>query len=114
MRIADIFKQRMTFSFEIFPPKNDQPLEPLTKVIGKLKTFHPDFMCLNVRTRKEFYWEHFGLMDNFEYAQNTAGKLRLFAENNIFPGQNLIITMETQAEPLVTQFVERLIKTFLL
>ncbi len=44
MRIADIIKNKMTFSFEIFPPKNDQPLEPLTEVIGKLKTFHPDFI----------------------------------------------------------------------
>ncbi len=69
---------------------------------------------MNVRTRKEFYWEHFGLMDNFEYAQNTAGKLRLYAENNIFPGQNLIITMETQAEPLTTKIVEMMIKAFLL
>ncbi len=77
-------------------------------------TFHPDFMCLNVHTRKEFYWEHFGLIDNFEYAQNTAGKLRLYAENNIFPGQNLIITMETQAEPLTTKIVEMMIKAFLL
>lgn len=77
-------------------------------------TFHPDFMCLNVHTRKEFFWEHFGLIDNFEYAQNTAGKLRLYAENNIFPGQNLIITMETQAEPLTTKIVEMMIKAFLL
>ncbi|MBP5331848.1 MAG: methylenetetrahydrofolate reductase [Lachnospiraceae bacterium] len=44
MRIADIIKNKLTFSFEIFPPKNDQPLEPLTRVIGKLKTFSPDFI----------------------------------------------------------------------
>ena len=99
------------------PYRYEYPLEIKRYSVEKYTqsiTFHPDFICLNVRTRKEFFWEHFGLMDNLEYAQKAAGKLRLYAENNIIPGQNLIITMETQAEPLVTQFVERLIKTFLL
>ena len=27
---------------------------------GTKTTFHPDFLCLNRRTRKEFLWEHFG------------------------------------------------------
>lgn len=75
---------------------------------------HPDFMCLNVRTRQEFYWEHFGLMDTPEYAKNTAGKLRLFTENEIFPGHNLILTMETQSEPLSTQTINMIIKQYLI
>ena len=29
MRIPDIMKRRMSFSFEVFPPKEDKPLEPL-------------------------------------------------------------------------------------
>ena len=44
MKISEIVNNRLTFSFEIFPPKNDQPLEPLTEVIGKLKSFRPDFI----------------------------------------------------------------------
>ena len=31
------------------------------KTIGKILV-HPDFTCLNVRTRKEFIWEHFGMV----------------------------------------------------
>ena len=77
-------------------------------------TIHPDFLCLNVRTRQEFYWEHFGLMDSPEYAKNAAGKLRLFTENGIFPGRNLIITMETQTEPLSTQTIDLTIKQYLI
>ena len=76
-------------------------------------TIYPDFTCLNVHTHKEFYWEHFGLLDNPEYAQKTARKLRLYAENNYFPGRNLIITMETQTEQLSTRQVEQLIEEFL-
>ena len=42
-------------------------------------TFYPDFLCLNLRTREEFCWEHFGLMDDEEYANNAAGKINHYA-----------------------------------
>ena len=89
------------------------PLQ-LRRTSGEIATLHPDFLCLNVRTRSEFYWEHFGLMDNPEYANNAAGKLRLYTENGILAGRNLIITMETQSEPLSTRIIDKLIETFLL
>ena len=76
-------------------------------------TLYPDFLCLNTRTRSEFYWEHFGLMDSPEYSNNAAGKLRLYTENGILPGRNLIITMETQNEQLSTRTLEKLITEFL-
>ena len=34
----------MTFSFEVFPPKEDKPIEPLVEVIRKLSVFEPDFI----------------------------------------------------------------------
>ena len=76
-------------------------------------TLHPDFLCLNPGTRSEFYWEHFGLMDDSAYSNNAAGKLRLYTENGIIAGRNLIITMETQNEPLTTRLVEKMIKVLL-
>ena len=76
-------------------------------------TLHPDFLCLNTRTRQEFYWEHFGLMNDPTYSNNAAGKLRLYTENGILAGRNLIITMETQEEPLSTQTIGKLITEFL-
>jgi methylenetetrahydrofolate reductase (NADPH) len=44
MKIADIFDERMSFSFEVFPPKADQPMEPLLDVLNKLYGFQPDFI----------------------------------------------------------------------
>ena len=76
-------------------------------------TLYPDFLCLNTRTRSEFYWEHFGLMGDPAYSKNAAGKLRLYTENGILPGRNLIITMETQNEQLSTRTLEKLITEFL-
>ncbi len=76
-------------------------------------TLYPDFLCLNLQTRTELYWEHFGLIDKSDYATNAASKLRLYAENGIFPGKNLIITMESQEEPLSSQTIEQIIKAYL-
>lgn len=81
---------------------------------GSTVTLHPDFLCLNTRTRTEFFWEHFGLMDDPDYSKNAAGKLRLYTENGILPGRNLIITMENQREPLSTRSLEKLIEGFLI
>ena len=75
--------------------------------------FHPDFLCLNLKTRKTFYWEHFGLMSNSEYAEKCAEKLILYERNGIVPGHNLIFTMETEKSPLNTKTVEKLAKRWL-
>lgn len=76
-------------------------------------TYYPDFTCLNVHTRQELIWEHFGLMDDTDYAKKATWKLRLYTENGILLGHNLIITMETQTEPLSTRAIEKLITVFL-
>ena len=76
-------------------------------------TVYPDFFCLNLRTRREFIWEHFGLMDDADYAAKTVQKLNTYNENGIFPGHNLIITAETSSRPLNTRQIEKLIHAFL-
>ena len=78
------------------------------------RTFHPDFLCLNVRTRREYIWEHFGLLDDPSYANRAAEKLLLFSENKILPGKNLIITTETADVHLSSVQLEAFIKEFLL
>lgn len=37
--------------------------------INGIGTIYPDFTILNVRKRKELYWEHFGMMDVPEYCE---------------------------------------------
>lgn len=104
--IADLLQQKKV------PFLYESPLE-LKTLYGK-KTFHPDFCCLNLRTRQEFYWEHFGMMDDPEYSANAVGKLKVFNENHFIQGKNLIITMETQNNPLTAKEVRGVIEEFLL
>ncbi|MDR3296468.1 MAG: methylenetetrahydrofolate reductase [Clostridiales Family XIII bacterium] len=44
MKISEIFKNKMTFSFEVFPPKEDKPMEPLLDTLARLYRFEPDFI----------------------------------------------------------------------
>ena len=75
--------------------------------------FHPDFFCLNVRTRQEFAWEHFGMMDDAEYAARAVEKLALYSANGYFPGKNLIITMESKSAQISSQEINRVINEYL-
>lgn len=83
---------------------------PLKLYGGKI--VYPDFMVLNVRTRKEYYWEHIGLLDYPDYRENVMHKLEDYAESGYFPGERLIITAETTRHPLKMRMIEMLIKKY--
>ena len=83
-------------------------------ILMKGRYFYPDFTALNVRTRNEFIWEHFGMMDNPEYARNFTRKVKAYERNGIYVGSNLICTFETSIDPLYPEAVEEMIKRFLL
>lgn len=98
--IADtLFRHNIPYRYEFPITLKRSNSADIRRDFGSSITLYPDFLCLNTRTRTEFYWEHFGLMDSTEYSNNAAGKLRLYTENGILAGRNLIITMETQTEP---------------
>lgn len=82
--------------------------------INSTLTFHPDFLCLNKRTRQEFYWEHCGKMDDREYSGNLVKRLAIYAQKGIIPGKNLILSMETLGQPLNTKDIEKLIAAYLI
>lgn len=84
-----------------------------TATRSKKITVHPDYLCLNLRTRQEFIWEHFGRMGDPDYSKKTAKKLRTYSENNIHPGKNLIITVEANGLPLSSMYIEEIIQTYL-
>lgn len=76
-------------------------------------TVHPDFTVLNVKERKEIYWEHLGMMDDMEYVEKLIEKLNIYALNNILPGINLILTYETGKAPLNQKIVQLMIEKYL-
>ncbi len=77
-------------------------------------TIYPDFTIRHPKTGEEFYWEHFGMMDDTTYSKNVCAKLELYISNNIIPDINLITTYETKEHPLGMDLIDSIIKHFFL
>ena len=76
-------------------------------------TVYPDFMVLNVRKRKEMFWEHQGMMDDENYAEKAIHKTILYEKNGFYPGETLILTSETKNCPIDIEQVIGIIQHFL-
>lgn len=63
-------------------------------------TVYPDFTVLHVKNRKEIIWEHLGRMDDAAYAEKALQKIAAYEQNGFFQGDRLILTYETQKNPL--------------
>ncbi len=83
---------------------------PITLYNGAV--VYPDFTVLNSKTRKVFYWEHRGMMDDSDYARQAVFRMKSMLKNGIILGKNLIITEETSANPLGTNEIETIINRF--
>lgn len=92
------------------PYRYEFPIELKTE--NGFITVHPDFYCLNINNRKEFCWEHFGMMNNDEYAASATAKLNAYIQNGWIPGKNLIISMEAAGTPLQTKTLRKLISSY--
>ena len=75
---------------------------------------YPDFTFLSPKTTEEIYWEHEGMMDNTEYAQAAVKKIDLYEQNNIFPGERLILTFETSATAINSKLLKIMTEKYLL
>lgn len=75
---------------------------------------YPDFTILSRKTGEEIYWEHNGKMDDPVYARSALKKIETYEKNNIFPGEKLILTYETDRTVLHTKVIERLAEKYLL
>lgn len=73
-------------------------------------TFYPDFTIRHPLTGEIYYWEHFGMMDNPDYAKKAYSKLQRYSSYGITQDINLITTFETKEAPLNPEWVENLVK----
>ena len=80
---------------------------PLTLSNGIV--IYPDFTVLDVRRRREVYWEHRGMMDDREYAKNAVKRIKDYEQSGFFLGDKLIITEESLSCLLGTNEIDRVI-----
>ena len=89
------------------PYKYECPLE-----LNFYGLVYPDFTILKVDERKEIYWEHFGLMDHYDYREKNLQKIMYYQMNNYVLGENMIVTFETAKHPLLSRTIDILIDKF--
>lgn len=82
--------------------------------IPGIGTVHPDFICLNVKQRKEYIWEHNGMMSDSEYADYAVNKFEKYAFAGFNSGENLILSFESDSRPISSRLIEYLIRKYLL
>lgn len=78
------------------------------------KVYYPDFTIMRSGDKKILYWEHFGMMDDEEYALRAERKLAVYRKNDILPLNQLITTYETAETPLNARDIQKIINAFLL
>lgn len=76
-------------------------------------TVYPDFTFLSRKAGEEIYWEHEGMMDKQEYARTAVRKIESYQINNIYPGDRLILTFETEHSILNSKIIESLADRYL-
>lgn len=95
------YRQELLYKYE----------RPLTLIVdGKEKIVYPDFTIMNVSTGKIIYWEHAGRMDDVHYAGDFVKKMNAYVANNLYTGKDVVLTFETQGNPLDIGIVRQLVK----
>lgn len=76
--------------------------------------YYPDFTFKHPITGEIFYWEHFGIMDNEDYAFAAFNKLKQYYHYGLIQGKNLITTYESKAKPFSYKEAEAAISFLLI
>lgn len=88
--------------------KYERPLEVMEN--GRQKTIYPDFTILNKHTGEVTYWEHAGRMDDPYYANEFVRKMNTYIANELLPGRDVMVSLESLSNPLDIKVVKRLVK----
>ena len=88
--------------------KYERPLEVYAN--GYKRVYHPDFTILNVKTGRMVYWEHAGRMDDPRYASDFVRRMNVYTSNGLKLGRDILVTFETQEEPLDIVQVRKIVE----
>lgn len=90
-------KSEMMIAHELFT--NHIPYRYECRLDLPYEFYYPDFTILHPDAGFIILWEHFGMMHDEQYVKKTARKIKTYIENGFIPGQNLIMTFESENHP---------------
>ena len=74
------------------------------------KMLKPDFTAINIRTGKIILWEHLGMLEKPGYLEDNTSKFYSYSLSGLYPGNGIIITISTKAQPLRQEQVETIVR----
>lgn len=80
---------------------------PVERKNGEL--LYPDFTILDVKNRREIYWEHLGKLGDSSYVMKSIWKLEEYRKVDIHLGMNLLLTCESNMGALRTDEINKTI-----
>lgn len=83
-------------------------------VLENGKCIYPDFLMLNVRDNRSFYYEHFGIMNDMEYCMHNLEKIKMYENNGYWFGENLLYSFEYGTNTLDMENIENMLKKYIL
>ena len=73
---------------------------------------YPDFTIYLPKENRLIYWEHFGMMDDEQYALKVCSKIKAYVISGLIPSINLFATFETANSPLTVERIRETINQF--
>ena len=77
-------------------------------------TLHPDFYVLNKQTRKAYFWEHLGRLNDPKYCTDNLNRLVRIIDAGYTIGEDILITHEDSRNPLRLESIDGIIKKYLI
>lgn len=127
--IADrLFANKIPYHYEVaFTPEGRADLSrPVYDMYGRLvgyeglgsdpfgrDTLHPDFYVLNKRTRKAYYWEHLGKLNDPKYCTENLNRLVRILDAGYTIGEEILISHEDSRNPLRLESIDEIIEKYL-
>lgn len=89
------------------PYKYECPL-----ILPNGRTIYVDFLILDVKNRKEIWYEHFGMMGIVWYADDNTERFNYIVSAGLIPGDNFIATFETENKVLDTETILKIFEPY--
>lgn len=89
--------------------------EPILRCKQLDRVIGPDFCVFNKVTGEQFVWLHFIDMNNNDYVENVfLPKLKEYSSLGFIMGLNMIVTCESEDEPIEEAEIDDYIRRYLL
>ena len=75
---------------------------------------NPDFFVLDIKNRRTIIWEHLGKMGDPAYVERNLRKINGYLKLGYVIGETLLLTFESESQPISTAVIKKMVKHYFL